>query len=67
MDEVNAFDTNVTKIDRHGLMCQMTAELRAIAATVDRVSDACPPTVELLEASHAIQTALVLLNDWKSA
>jgi hypothetical protein len=66
MDEVNAFDTYVTKIDRHGLMSQVTAELKAIAATVDRIADAYPPTVELLEASHAVQTALVLLNDWSS-
>jgi hypothetical protein len=39
-------------------------ELRDIADAVDRARAVLDPTVELLEASHAIHRALILLTDW---
>jgi hypothetical protein len=42
----------------------VTAYLRDIAVTVDRASAVIDPNMELLEASHAIHRALVLLMDW---
>jgi hypothetical protein len=41
-----------------------TVDLRHIALTVDRASAVFDPSVELLEASHAIHRALILLSDW---
>jgi hypothetical protein len=41
-----------------------TVDLRNIAVAVDRASAALDPTIELLEASHAIHRALVVLSDW---
>ena len=41
-----------------------TVDLRDVARTVDRASAVLDPTVELLEASHAIHRALILLSDW---
>jgi hypothetical protein len=40
-----------------------TVDLRDIAFTVDRAS-VLDPTMELLEASHAIHRALIALSDW---
>ena len=44
----------------------VTVALRDIALTVERARTVLHPTVELLEASHAIHRALVLLIDWNS-
>jgi hypothetical protein len=41
-------------------------DLRNIALTVDRARAVLDPTLELLEASHAIHRALVLMVDWNS-
>ena len=41
-----------------------TVDLRDIAVTVDRASAVLDPTMELLEASHAIHRALILLSEW---
>jgi hypothetical protein len=46
---------------------QATAKLRDIAVAVDLALAVLDPTVELLEASHAIHRALVLLIDWRAA
>jgi hypothetical protein len=47
------------------VMHRVTEELSEIAVAVDRVSEASHPTMELLEASRAIQSALVSLNNWR--
>ena len=60
-------DVDVIDADARGLINQAKAELRAIAAAVDRVSEVSHPTVELLDARRAIYTALVVLNDWQSS
>jgi hypothetical protein len=44
----------------------VTVDLRSIALTVERAGALLDPNVELLEASHAIHRALVLLIDWNS-
>jgi hypothetical protein len=49
---------------REEVMCQVVVDLSTIAAAVDGVSATSTPTMELLEAGRAIQTALVLLSDW---
>jgi hypothetical protein len=67
MDKAGIPGVAVIKVDMDGVISQVTAELSTLAATVDGVSEAATPTMELLEASRAIQTALVLLNDWRSA
>ena len=41
-----------------------TVDLRDIAVTVDRAGAVLDPTMELLEAGHAIHRALVVLSDW---
>jgi len=41
-----------------------TVDLRDVALRVDSVSALLDPTMELLEASHAIHRALILLNEW---
>jgi len=46
----------------HELIDRATVELSRIAALVESISDAFSPTVELLEAGYAIQTALVVLS-----
>jgi len=51
----------------HAVMSDLTADLHDIAVTVERVSAVLDPTMELLEASHAIHRALVLLIDWSSS
>ena len=47
----------------HELIDRATVELSRIAALVESISDAFSPTVELLEAGYAIQTALVVLSE----
>jgi hypothetical protein len=49
------------------VMHDLTADLRDIAVTVERASTFLDPTMELLEASHAIHRALVLLIDWSTS
>jgi hypothetical protein len=51
----------------HAVMHDLTVDLRDIAVTVERVSAVLDPTMELLEASHAIHRALVLLIDWSNS
>lgn len=46
------------------LLCDAIVDLRDIAVTVDRASAVLDPTMDLLEASHAIHRALNLLSDW---
>ena len=46
------------------LLQDAAVDLRDIAVTVDRASAILCPTPELLEASHAIHTALIMLSDW---
>ncbi|HEY1988214.1 MAG TPA: hypothetical protein VGG43_02010 [Acidimicrobiales bacterium] len=53
--------------DTSRVMHRVTAELGEIAAVVDRVSEVSPPTVELLEARRAIQSALVSLGNWNGS
>ena len=48
------------------LLRDAAVDLRNIALTVDRASAVLDPTLELLEASHAIHRALVLMVDWNS-
>jgi hypothetical protein len=67
MDKAEIPGVAVIKVDMDGVISQVAAELSTLAATVDGVSGAAAPTMELLEASRALQTALVLLNDWRSA
>lgn len=44
-------------------MRRVTAELYEVAAAVDRVSEVSHPSMELLEASRAIRSALVSLSN----
>ncbi len=60
----NAFDTPMTGEKAHELIDRVTLELGRIAAVVESIRDAFSPTMELLEAGYAIQTALVVLSDW---
>ncbi|HEX3564121.1 MAG TPA: hypothetical protein VHU17_02005 [Acidimicrobiales bacterium] len=64
MDDVETAKGALARAETNGAMNQVRAELRRIAAAVDRVSDISHPTVELLEASRAIQSALVSLGNW---
>ncbi len=54
-------------VDTGGIMSRVTAELHEIAAAFDRASEASHPTMELLEASRAIQSALVSLGNWRGS
>ena len=49
------------------LIDRVTFELSKIAAVIESVSDSFSPTMELFEAGHAIQTALVALTEWRVA
>ncbi|MGH9097436.1 MAG: hypothetical protein ACRDWB_08430 [Acidimicrobiales bacterium] len=53
--------------DAIGAMHRVIAELGEIAAEVARVLAVASPTMELLEASRAIQSALVSLSDWNGS
>jgi hypothetical protein len=46
------------------LLHDATVDLRDIAVTVDRASAVVAPSMELLEASHAIHRALIVLSEW---
>jgi hypothetical protein len=67
MNDVETAQSVLVGAETRGAMNQVRAELRKIAAAVDRVSDIPHPTVELLEASRAIQSALVSLGNWSGA
>ncbi|HEX3839190.1 MAG TPA: hypothetical protein VHU85_00215 [Acidimicrobiales bacterium] len=67
MNDVEAAKAVVVGAETNGAMNQVRAELREIAAAVDRVSDLSHPTMELLEASRAIQSALVSLGNWSGS
>jgi hypothetical protein len=67
MEDVETARAVAVGADTNGAMNQVRAELRRIAAAVDRVSDISHPTMELLEASRAIQSALVSLGNWSGA
>jgi hypothetical protein len=53
--------------DTRRVMHRVTAALNDIAAVVDRVSELSHPTMELLEARRAIQSALVSLSNWNGS
>lgn len=67
MDDAETAKAVLVRAETNGAMNQVRAELRKIAAAVDRVSDISHPTMELLEASRAIQSALVSLGNWSGA
>lgn len=67
MSDVETAKAVLVGADTNGAMNQVRAELWTIAAAVDRVSDISHPTMELLEASRAIQSALVSLGNWSGA
>jgi hypothetical protein len=54
-----------TRGGSESVMAQVTSELRSIAAVIEVVTKTSTPSFDLLEISRAIQTALVLLNDWR--
>jgi hypothetical protein len=64
MDKTEATGNRLDGADTSGVIPRVTAELAEIAAAVARVSRTLSPTVELLEASRAIQSALVSLSNW---
>jgi hypothetical protein len=64
MNDIETAKAVLERADTNRAMNQVRAELRKIAAAVDRFSDISHPTVELLEASQAIQSALVSLGNW---
>jgi hypothetical protein len=67
MSTTEALDVTTGNVDISPIMDRVTAELNDIAAAVDRVSEVSHPTVELLEASRAIQSALVSLSNWNGS
>ena len=60
----NSPDTPMTSGKARELIDGATLELDRIAAVVESISDGLSPTMELLEAGYAIQTALVVLSEW---
>ncbi len=46
------------------LLCEATATLISVIATIDCVSDPSSPSMELLEAKRAIHNAIVALRGW---
>ena len=58
--------TNIDPADPtvRGVLHGLTLDLRDIALTGDRASALLEPAVELLEASHAIHRAFILLSEW---
>ena len=67
MSTTEAPSLGLSRIDTSRVMHQVTAELSEIASAVDRVSESSHPTMELLEASRAIQSALVSLSHWNGS
>ncbi|HWD52196.1 MAG TPA: hypothetical protein VG412_07335 [Acidimicrobiales bacterium] len=64
MDKTEAPAHGLANADTGGLMQRLTAQLGEIAAAVAGVSETSSPAIELLEASRAIQSALVSLSNW---
>jgi hypothetical protein len=64
MDDSDARHGEVAGGDERTLLYEATSDLSTIAAAVDRVGKMSDPTMELLEVSRALHTALVVLNDW---
>ena len=60
-------DLALDNVDTSRIMDRVTAELHDIAAAFDRASEASHPNMELLEASRAIQSALVSLSNWSGS
>jgi hypothetical protein len=50
-----------------GVLYEVIVELRNIAAAVDRVSEMSRSTPDVLAASRAIHSALVLLSEWSGS
>jgi hypothetical protein len=67
MDKIDAPGLAVNGGDTIAVLKQATAELSNIAAAVDGMNEALHPTMELLEDSHAIHKALVLLREWNGS
>lgn len=57
-------DVEMGDIDTSLVMHRLAAELNEIAAEIGRLSAIASPTMEFLEASRAIQSALVSLSNW---
>jgi hypothetical protein len=67
MADIDGSEFGSASTDTSGILYQVTADLTAIAAVVDRASEASNPMMDLLEASRALHTALVFLSRWSSA
>jgi hypothetical protein len=61
----NGSDVPMSGESAHELIDRAALELGRIAAVVESIRDGFSPTMELLEAGYAIQTALVVLSDWR--
>jgi len=67
MDRTEAAELASGDAETGKIVHRVTAELGEIAAEVARVSEASSPNMELLEASRAIQSALVSLSNWNGS
>jgi hypothetical protein len=67
MDEIDASQSGASGNDLSRVLHEATAELSNIAVAVDRASEVPNPTMEILEASRAIHSALVFLSDWSGS
>ena len=67
MSTIEGPDAEMGNGDTSGVMQRVTAELGEIAAEIARVIATASPTMELLEASRAIQSALVSLSSWNGS
>jgi len=52
--------------DQGALLLQARSALIGAAATIDRLSTAAGPSIELIEATRAVQNALIALRGWGS-
>jgi hypothetical protein len=59
-------DAALDGIDTDRVIHRVASELHDIAAEIDRVSETSRLSVDLLEASRAIQSALVSLSNWSA-
>ncbi|HEV3264488.1 MAG TPA: hypothetical protein VG014_03130 [Acidimicrobiales bacterium] len=67
MSTIEVPDVALGGIDTDGVMHRVTGGLHDIAAEIDRMSEASLPNMDLLEASRAIQSALVSLSNWNGS
>jgi hypothetical protein len=67
MDESDASESPALRNDPRRVLHEATVELSNIATAVDLASDVPNPTMEILEASRAIHSALVFLSDWSGS